>query len=68
MQTSVNLTEDSIEDPKFDSDGNRDLEVEAVLQVRMSRMSISASAHKNKYSQRMLGEMLVSSKAFSWIT
>ncbi|KAF8723330.1 hypothetical protein HU200_021852 [Digitaria exilis] len=38
----------SDEDPTFDPDADGDLEVEAVLRVRMSRMSISASARKGR--------------------
>jgi hypothetical protein len=38
----------SDEDPTFDPDADGDLEVEAVLRARMSRMSISASARKGR--------------------
>lgn len=38
----------SDEDPTFDPDAHGDLEVEAVLRARMSRMSISASARKGR--------------------
>ncbi|KAL6642975.1 hypothetical protein ACP70R_021156 [Stipagrostis hirtigluma subsp. patula] len=38
----------SDEDPTFDPDADGDLEVEAVLRSRMSRMSISASARKGR--------------------
>lgn len=38
----------SDEDPTFDPDADGDLEVEAVLRARMSRMSISALARKGR--------------------
>ncbi|TVU30920.1 hypothetical protein EJB05_22573 [Eragrostis curvula] len=38
----------SDDDPTFDPDADGDLEVEAVLRSRMSRMSISASARKGR--------------------
>ncbi|WVZ58762.1 hypothetical protein U9M48_008994 [Paspalum notatum var. saurae] len=39
---------DSDEDPTFDPDADGDLEVEAVLRARMSRMSISTPARKGR--------------------